>query len=91
MRVLNEGEHETRVALLSLKDVVRRMALMPGQRMIVMVSPGFLRLNDQLQDETAIIDQAIRANVTISALDARGLYTDTPDITKRTISSRPNR
>jgi len=44
-------------------------------------------LTDQLQDETGIIDRAIRGNVTISALDARGLYTDGPDISKRTISA----
>ena len=85
-QVLNAGEHETRVTLISLKDLVRRMALMPGQRVIVLASPGFLRLNDQLQDETAIIDQAIRSSVTISALDARGLYTGMPDVSKRTIN-----
>jgi VWFA-related protein len=85
-RVLNSGEHESRVALLSIKNIVRRMALMPGQRMIVLVSPGFLRLTDEFQDETAIIDQAIRSSVTINTLDARGLYTNTPDISKRTIS-----
>lgn len=85
-RVLNSGEQETRVAMYSLKDVVRRMALMPGQRIIVFASPGFIRLNDQLQDETAIIDQAIRSSVTISTLDARGLYTGQPDISKAVIN-----
>lgn len=86
MRVLNSGEHESRVALISIKDIVRRMALMPGHRMIVLVSPGFIRLTDELQDETAIVDQAIRSSVTINTLDARGLYTNTPDVSKRTIS-----
>jgi VWFA-related protein len=85
-RVLNQGEHETRVALIGIKDVVRRMALMPGQRTVVLASPGFLRLTDQFQDETAIIDQAIRSNVVINSLDARGLYTNTPDISKRVIN-----
>jgi VWFA-related protein len=82
-QVLTAGEHETRVSLSVLNDIVRRMTSTPGQRTIILVSPGFIRLNDQLQDETGIIDRAIRGNVTISALDARGLYTDTPDITKR--------
>ncbi|HEY4284755.1 MAG TPA: VWA domain-containing protein, partial [Chthoniobacterales bacterium] len=86
-RVLSAGEQETRVSLGTLKDLVRRMGAMPGQRVVVMISPGFLRLNDQLQDESDIIDRAIKANVTISALDARGLYTDTPDISKRSVSS----
>jgi VWFA-related protein len=85
-RALSSGEQETRVALLTLKDLVRRMSAMPGQRTIVMISPGFFRLTDQRQEETEVIDKAIKANVTISSLDARGLYTDTPDISKRTYS-----
>ena len=51
---------------------------MPGQRSIVMVSPGFLTLADLLQEKTEIIDRAIRANVVISALNARGLYAIIP-------------
>lgn len=85
-QVLMAGEHETRVSLLTMKDVVRRMALMPGQRTIVMVSPGFLRLSDQLQDETALIDQAVRSGVIINTLDARGLYVNMPDISQRVLS-----
>jgi VWFA-related protein len=80
------GEQETRVALLTLKDLIRRMSAMPGQRTIVMISPGFYRMTDQRQDETEVIDRAIKANVTISTLDARGLYTDTPDISKRVVA-----
>ncbi len=82
-QVLSQGEHETKVSLSVLNDIVRRMTGAPGRRTIILVSPGFIRTNDQLQDETAIMDRAIRGNVTISALDARGLYTDTPDISKR--------
>jgi VWFA-related protein len=85
-RAVSEGEHESRLALGTMKDLVRRMGAMPGQRLILMVSPGFLRLNEQLEDESDIIDRAIKSNVTISALDARGLYTDTSDIGKRVIS-----
>jgi VWFA-related protein len=85
--VVSQGEHETRVSLSVLNDIVRRMTAAPGQRTLILVSPGFIRLTDQLQDETAIIDRAIKGNVTISALDARGLYTDGPDIAKRTISA----
>ena len=87
MRVVNEGEHETKVSLSVLNDIVRRMTGAPGQRTIILVSPGFIRLSEQLSDETAIMDRAIRGNVTISSLDARGLYTDTPDISKRVINA----
>jgi VWFA-related protein len=81
--VLSSGQQESRVAMSVLKQLVDRMSAAPGQRMITLVSPGFLRLDEQIPDETEIMDRAIRANVTINALDARGLYTDTPDISKR--------
>src|SRR5664279_2263150 len=61
---------------------VRRMAAMPGQRSIILVSCGFVTLPEHASDKTDIMDRAIRANVLINALDARGLYTDTPDITR---------
>ena len=85
-RALTGGEQESRIALGTLKDLVRRMGAMPGTRLILMISPGFFRVNELLQDESDVIDRAIKANVTISGLDARGLYTDTTDITKQTVS-----
>ena len=77
-QVLSSGDAETRVSLQSLKDGVRRLAAMPGQRSIILISPGFLTLLDQYQEKTEIIDRAIRANVIISSLNARGLYTVVP-------------
>jgi VWFA-related protein len=75
--VLRRNETETRIALGVSKDVVRRIAAMPGSRTMVMVSPGFL-VTDRREDEMDIMDRAIRANVTINTLDARGLYTMIP-------------
>ena len=77
-RALSSGDQETRVSLGVLKDVIRRMSAMPGQRSIVLVSPGFFTPFDIQQEKTEIIDRAIRANVIISALDARGLYAIVP-------------
>ena len=45
---------------------------MPGQRSVILISPGFLTLADLYQDKTEIIDRAIRANVIINAVNARG-------------------
>jgi VWFA-related protein len=71
------GEAESRLALGVLKDVVRRIALMPGQRSVVLVSPGFL--TPQLEPEYIdLIDRAVRSQVIVNALDARGLYTVVP-------------
>lgn len=76
-RVLSISEQGTRITLGVLKDVVRRMSTMPGQRLVVIVSPGFLTLNaESFEAKTDILDRAARANVVISSLDSRGLYTD---------------
>ncbi|MBZ5590790.1 MAG: VWA domain-containing protein [Acidobacteriia bacterium] len=77
-RNLQTGEHDTHLSFTVLKDVVRRMAAMPGQRSMVLLSPGFFSTADLFQEKTEIIDRAIHANVIISALDARGLYTIIP-------------
>ncbi len=77
-RALNLGDHETQVSLSTVRDVVRRIAAMPGQRSIILVSPGFYN-PDQLQEQMDIADRALHSGVTVNALDARGLYTTMPD------------
>ncbi len=75
--VFSAGQHESRVSLLSLKDVVRGISRMPGQRQIVLVSPGFLI--PQLQsDYDDVVDHALRAQIIINTLDGRGLYVVVP-------------
>lgn len=76
-QVLSQGEYETRVTLDTLNKIVRRMSAMPGQRTVVLVSPGFL-IRDERPDLLSAIDKAIRENVVVSSLDARGLYTFIP-------------
>jgi VWFA-related protein len=71
------GDTDNEYGYRHLEDVLRRMSGMPGERVMVMVSPGFL-LTTQFLDEMGIIDRANRANVVINTVDARGLYT--PDI-----------
>jgi VWFA-related protein len=68
------GETEARLALGTLKDVVRRISAMPGQRTVVLVSPGFLLTGEHHFDEADIIERSVHSNVIVSALDARGLY-----------------
>lgn len=78
LRALETGNQDTRNTLLALKGLVRRMAAMPGSRTIVLVSPGFYLVTDHRQDETDLINQAIRNNVVISSLDSRGVWTFVP-------------
>lgn len=77
-RALASGENDTKLALSVLRNIVRRMAASPGLRSIVLVSPGFYLPDDFRSDQGDLMDAAIRANVTISALDARGLYVVLP-------------
>jgi VWFA-related protein len=84
-RALAAGGQESRIALSVLKDVVRRISVMPGQRSIVVVSPGFLTLDgDMLTEFMDVVDRALHSDVMISCLDARGLYAMLPggDITR---------
>jgi VWFA-related protein len=78
LKELATGFQDTRNTLLVLKGLVRRISVMPGSRNIVLVSPGFYLITDHRTDEMDLINNAIRSNVVISSLDARGLYALTP-------------
>ncbi len=78
LKEVETGFQDTRNTLLVLKQLVKRMSAMPGSRAIVMISPGFYLVDDHRADETDLINNAIRNNVTISSLDARGLFAMTP-------------
>lgn len=67
------GDTDNEFTYRALEDVVRRIAGMPGERIMVLVSPGFLLSSLSLQ-EMGIIDRANRAGTVINTVDARGLY-----------------
>jgi VWFA-related protein len=77
LRALSAGDIENQFTYRHLEDVLRRLSSMPGERIMLLVSPGFLLTTSYL-DESGVIDRANRANVVINTLDARGLYT--PDV-----------
>jgi VWFA-related protein len=81
-RIVAIHEQEAHVPLDVLRGVVQRMSVMPGQRTVVLVSPGFLTLIGSKDEESVIIDRAIRAKVVINSLDVRGLATETRDLSK---------
>ncbi len=72
-QALSLGDAESRLVLEALKDTVRRVSVAPGQRTVVLISPGFITpgLDDRV---TEIIEKAVRSNVMVNVLDARGLY-----------------
>jgi VWFA-related protein len=83
-RTVELGDQDVRVTLGFIKDLIRNMSALPGQRTLILVSPGFLTITSEaLSAKSQIIDFAAQNNVTISAMDARGLYTTATDATER--------
>ena len=75
MRALAIGEEDARQSLLLIGAVVSAMSKLPGQRTLILVSPGFLSLSPEAMTfKSQLLDRAAGSNVVISALDARGLY-----------------
>jgi VWFA-related protein len=73
MMALNGGDADNNFTYRQLEAVLRALAGKPGERVLLLASPGFLITTDTV-DETGIVDRANRANIVINTLDARGLY-----------------
>ena len=74
-RVLQEGDSVTMASYQRMEDIVKNLAGMPGQRVLVYVSPGFVLPDGVMPDHWGFIEQALRAGVVVNTIDARGLYT----------------
>jgi len=76
-RSLEIGGMDVRQTYATTAEMVRRLASVPGEKLLILVSPGFLNVEAQsMAAESQILDLATQSGVTINALDARGLYTD---------------
>jgi VWFA-related protein len=73
-QILSIRDFQVRAALDVLRVIARRMAVLPGAREIVLVSPGFYT-SLALPGMEEVEDRAVRSGVVINTLDARGLYT----------------
>ena len=75
--VWSAADTGSRDALNKIERAVARLAGTPGQRTLVLVSPGFLT-ETHSTDVDAIIRNALRHDVVISAIDAAGLAAEVP-------------
>jgi VWFA-related protein len=81
-RILEVGDSQTRETYQYLDSIVRKLSGMPGQRVLVYVSPGFLIGETVLPNSSDLLERAVRAGAVVNTIDARGLYTQDglPDI-----------
>jgi VWFA-related protein len=81
---LHVGDQDVRQTLGFIREIVRKMGTMPGQRTLILISPGFLTVAPEAMiGKSEVLDIAARSNVTINAMDARGLYTTTVDASEQ--------
>jgi VWFA-related protein len=73
-RKLQEGDAENQVVYGHLEEILQRVSGMPGDRVMLLVSPGFL-VSGLQTDEFGIVDDANRAGIVINTLDAQRLTT----------------
>ncbi len=82
------GEEDARESLLSVGSVVRAMSKLPGQRVLILVSSGFLTLSPEtMAFKSTIMNIAGASNVIVNTLDARGLYAGNVDAGQGGITS----
>jgi len=73
--VLQEGDQDSVDSITFIRDVVHTISGLAGQRTLILVSPGFLSLSQEsMAAESQVLNLAAASAVTISTLDARGLY-----------------
>ncbi len=72
---LEAGDQDARESLIYIRDVIHTMSKLPGERILILISPGFLSMSDEaLTLQSQVMDLAAAAKVTVSAMDARGLF-----------------
>jgi VWFA-related protein len=85
---LMHAESDISVSLSNIREIVRKMGTLSGERTVILISPGFFaQTSSAMAEKSRILDIAARCNVTISAIDARGLYTTVIDASARGGSS----
>jgi VWFA-related protein len=73
-QIFAAGQRFSGSALQTMHDVAGYLSQVSGERVMVLASPGFLTLGES-HEVDALIDIAVRNQVVINTLDARGLYT----------------
>ncbi len=76
--IWNQALLVAQATLDAISSAVGRLAQMPGERVLLFASSGFLSGGDLLPEVNEIANEAVRAGLVINSLDAKGLYTLAP-------------
>jgi VWFA-related protein len=75
-RAVDMGEQDFRSNLDFLRLVINTLGEVSGQRILILISPGFLTFSEEaMKLKAQLLEIASKANVTINAVDVRGVYT----------------
>jgi VWFA-related protein len=79
--ILNEALRYSVASLHAIEDVLRSLAPLPGRKLCLLVSDGFLvgagTSEERTRDMRAIVDAATRSGAVVYAVDSRGLQNTT--------------
>ena len=67
----------------NIRSLAKSMGPLPGRKIMVWITAGFLLHDDELAEATAIISDCNRANVAIYPVDVRGVMTPMPSLRNR--------
>jgi len=82
------GQETYRTELGFIRLVISKMGALQGQRILILISPGFLTPSGEaMQLASQVLDLAARDNITINAIDSRGLYTTNLESSERSAGS----
>ena len=71
--ILDLAERDLRTYFNAIERLIDAMSVLPGEREIVLLSPGIYVPSRYRHEENEIVNRAIRAHVTISSVDIRGV------------------
>jgi VWFA-related protein len=87
-QALAAGQRMYRNELGFIRLVVSKMSALPGERDLILISPGFLTPSGEAMELISqILDVAARGNVMINTIDSRGLYTTNLEASERSAGS----
>lgn len=76
VRVQAMGEKTYRTDLGFIRLVISKMGALPGEHILILISPGFLTPSGEAMElASQVLEMAARNNVIINTIDSRGLYT----------------